>query len=398
MSENAAHPSTPIGNTLIIGGAILAVLGLRLLGLDKGLWLDEIFSIEAAANVSVDGLRASDKPPLYVLLLSGWTTLGTSDTYLRLLSVGIAFVTLVTLARWLGRTSVLAALVGILLFGTLPMLLRYGQEVRGYGLSLLLATIAFERSPGFTGAVSERGRAWLVGVVCALGVATHLIGVFLVAPVLLYALASVDRGRRRAVLLEIAPRIVLPPAIAFAAFYFAFLDRIPTNADWWMPTLTPEVLLRTMEELFGLGVIAQLLEGAGVAGARVGGVLLGVTLFAVLLLAGGRAGVACLAAALLYWTQLGLVSLIGTPIFLYRTALLGLVPLIAFASLQTANARGALRWASLAGIAVACLAFTYAWTTRLAGSPYEQWRDLGTLIARSPATSCSSTPRRSDPP
>src|ERR1700687_2056703 len=89
--------------------AILALAAmLRLLGLNKGIWLDEFSSISIAqADPFWPALASYDHPPLYFLLLRGWCSVNNAESFLRLPSVLCGVATVIVLMRWLRPRSVL---------------------------------------------------------------------------------------------------------------------------------------------------------------------------------------------------------------------------------------------------------------------------------------------------
>lgn len=123
------------------------------------LWLDEAQSV-AIARLPLPELFAAleedGSPPLYYLLLHGWTALfGTSAPAVRTLSGVLGVLTLPLawrLARRLaGRRAAVALVV---LLATSPFLIRYASETRMYSLLVLLsvlgvgAGVAVVRRPG----------------------------------------------------------------------------------------------------------------------------------------------------------------------------------------------------------------------------------------------------------
>jgi hypothetical protein len=212
----------------VIGGrggriaALLAVIvlaaGLRVALLDRqGLWADEVFSLAIATGHSLEhpaaeadpargdyveavtplpasayrryqehedppagfhrvtrAVRLSDtNPPLYYLLLSGWTRwAGTSDAALRLFSVLWALAAMPVLwwiARRVGGEA--AALPAVVLFAVSPLGLYYSVEARMYSLlmflvvsmiALTLALASREVKPGLVGAFSVVSAAALL--------------------------------------------------------------------------------------------------------------------------------------------------------------------------------------------------------------------------------------------
>lgn len=371
--------------TALLAVAIVGAVALRLVGLDRGLWVDEVASVGIAGDLSVGALRASEWPPLHAFFLRAWMVGGVSDEWLRLESVGVAFVTLVVLAAWLRQQSAGAALVGVLLFGTLPILLRYGQEVRGYGLVVAFTTIAFWALTPPVGASRPRAGCWMAGVALAFGVATHLVGVFSVAAAAVYV-CLFDAPKRwvRVPIADLIP-LVLPGALAFAGFYFWFLQRIPQPEEWWMPRISAAWLGETASGLSGFGVLEDALESFGVSLEVAHGVVGAgfVGLAGLIAFFGGRAGLACLASAVAYWSLLVAYSIVATPILYDRTALAGLVPAIGFVALEIGGARRWVRVVSMLLVALACLLFVQQWVSRLATTPHEDWKGVGTLLAES---------------
>ena len=371
--------------TALLVVAIVGAVALRLVGLDRGLWVDEVASIRIASDLSWGALRASEWPPLHAFFLRAWMAGGGSDAWLRLESVGVAFVTLLALAAWLRRRSVTAALVGVLLFGTLPILLRYGQEVRGYGLVVAFTTLAFWALTPPVGASRSRAGCGMAGVALAFGVATHLVGVFSVAAAAVYVCVF-DAPKKwvRMPFAELIP-VVLPGALVFAGFYFWFLQRIPQPEEWWMPGVSVAWLGETASRLSGFDVLVAALASfgmtLGVARGVVGAGFVGlaglVTFF------GGRVGLACLVSAVAYWSLLVAYSIAATPILYDRTALAGLVPAIGFLALEIGAARRWVRVVSVLLVASASLLFAQQWVSRLATRPQEDWKSVGTLLAES---------------
>ncbi len=132
-------------------GALLLVLllafCLRILRLDfQPLWWDEGYSVWFATHSlgQMAALTAEDiHPPLYYVLLHGWTWLfGTGPVALRLLSVvfGALAVPAIYLAGRQLTGSRRAALLAAGLLAINPLHVFYSQEIRMYGLVALLST------------------------------------------------------------------------------------------------------------------------------------------------------------------------------------------------------------------------------------------------------------------
>ena len=107
------------------------------------LWLDEALSVNIATlplSELPTALRRDGAPPLYYLLLHGWTDLfGTSGEAVRALSQVFGLLSL-PLAWLAGRRlhSPSAGWAAVLLLGSSPFAVRYADETRMYALVLLL--------------------------------------------------------------------------------------------------------------------------------------------------------------------------------------------------------------------------------------------------------------------
>jgi hypothetical protein len=173
------------------------------------LWFDEIFSVHAARHAWGDLWRfvAADliHPPLFYALLKLWTALGgESLLWLRLfpaLASIAAVAPLLLLAREL-RLGKGATNVALLVAGTNGYLIKYAQEVRMYGLLLLLTLTSlwlFARLLNRAG-----GARWTVAALALanlLLVYTHYYGWLVVACEVAFV-ALKDRRRLAALLLS----------------------------------------------------------------------------------------------------------------------------------------------------------------------------------------------------
>jgi mannosyltransferase len=128
--------------TLVGGGLRILLLG------NKGLWLDETFSIWLANHNVVDMLQWSVKldqhPPLYYLLLRYWIALnGDTPYYVRQLSAlfGVATIPIIYLIgkRMSGAVVGVAAAVFLALS---PFNIAFAQETRMYTLLTFNAAVA----------------------------------------------------------------------------------------------------------------------------------------------------------------------------------------------------------------------------------------------------------------
>ena len=215
--------------------ALLAALGSFHLG-TKSLWLDEAFSAQMAI-LDPHQFRAvvqtlEPNMALYYLLLRGWHRLGTSDAWLRALSVVTAAAAVPPLVA-VGRSLVgnAAAVYGALLFATSPFVVHHAQEARSYGLLLLLtaaATLALVR-------LVERASPlrWTAYVLLAvLALYTHLFAAWvLVAHAVACAWPDRARRPRRSLVAAFAAIAVLAMPLGL------WLRATPRHPDW-IPPLT----------------------------------------------------------------------------------------------------------------------------------------------------------------
>jgi hypothetical protein len=163
------------------------------------LWLDEAQSV-AIARSDLPGLfaalREDGAPPLYYLLLHGWTAVFGSGAFAVRAMSGLFSVLALGVAWWLGRRlggpRVGPALT--LLLASSPFAVRYASETRMYALMVLLVLLGAV-------AVDRAVRRPGVGSVAAVGLAgaallyTHYWAPFLLAVVGLLALAGLRRHR-----------------------------------------------------------------------------------------------------------------------------------------------------------------------------------------------------------
>lgn len=136
---------------ILIGVTALAAL-LRFFALGEGLWLDEVLSVNIASEGVGAILRSGESlsnlnlhPPLYHLILRFWILLfGHSDLALRSLSA--LFGTISVLLLYRVGTELFDQKTGLaagLLLAVSPIAVRFSQEVRPYGLLLLLTLASF---------------------------------------------------------------------------------------------------------------------------------------------------------------------------------------------------------------------------------------------------------------
>ncbi|HYD46842.1 MAG TPA: glycosyltransferase family 39 protein [Terriglobales bacterium] len=248
-------------------GALAAALALRLPGLAAApLWFDETITAEWMHLSWAELLKTvltDNHPPLYFLLLRGWTELaGHSDFALRLPSAlaSLACVPLMAAAARLAAGD--AAMRWAAWFAALsPLLIHHGQEARAYAVIALLATSHFLLVLRFLQSDSRRLR-WGFGLTGAMLAWTHYYSAVFVAAQLLTVLVAAPRRWR-----QWLPGAVIASAgcssAALAAMVYAQreagggyeLGPAATAGVLW-GLLTEYTLLPSSEELHAHGVPA----------------------------------------------------------------------------------------------------------------------------------------------
>lgn len=117
------------------------------IGLQQSVWFDEAYSVWLAKQpvgelLSLTGVDTH--PPIYYLLLKLWGALwGFDETSLRALSVALYSASIMCagffVRRWFGSK---AAVYSLLLLMGAPLLMRYGFEIRMYGMASLIGMAA----------------------------------------------------------------------------------------------------------------------------------------------------------------------------------------------------------------------------------------------------------------
>jgi len=241
----------------LVAGALLACLSGVVAGMRSGpLWLDEALSVNIARlalfgtgpDTLFGGLRQDGAPPLYYVLLHGWTRLfGTGTVTVRVLSAVLTLLALALVHRLGERLSgCAAARAGVIVLAALPWTMRYGSETRMYMLVVVLVlggAVALVELRGRAGAGVPTGAAQLALWASATGLLyTHYWSLFLLAAVGAALLPGlVRRGR-----FEVRAAIALAgSALAFTPWLPTFLfQSAHTGAPWAEPLALGE-LLRT---------------------------------------------------------------------------------------------------------------------------------------------------------
>lgn len=434
--KNYAHFFSPPSYGRGFMAILILAAALRLMGLSKGIWLDEASSIDLITRTDfLAGLRNYDHPPLYFAMLRLWATINAGEPFLRLLSVGLSLGMVITVMRWLRRYSDIASLLGGFLCATMPVMLEYAHEIRNYALLLWGTALTFY----FAERILRQPDRWLgyIGLTVSLTVVvtTHLVGVLLLPAVGVFMGAysitqarpfqmpgnlydnsepskilgistlgqydlSASQSKPWTPLRRLLPVFALP-TIAFLYLFFVFLPnhlQQRTVDSWWMPSASIPQVLKTFKYLSGLPSLFGDISVSNAVFTPLGFGLLAISLivFAPLLLGDWRQSTPMLVTALTYWAGLLFMSMALAPVFIARTALPGLIPLIGFISVQIATiptwtpqlaadipglSRG-LRWLPLAGLLLINLVTIPAWVRHDAWTPVERWQPIAETLAQ----------------
>ncbi|MGI9120734.1 MAG: glycosyltransferase family 39 protein [Acidimicrobiales bacterium] len=243
------------GDAAALAGLILALAFLWGRGRSTWYWMDEAISVGIASRPlgSIpELLRMDGSPPLYYLLLHGWTSLfGSSEAATHTLSL-IFSLAAVPAALWAGwslfgrRTGwVFAALVALS-----PFLAYYSNETRMYSLVVLLALLT---TATFLHAFVFGHRRFLpaFAVLLTLVLYTHNWGIFLAVGTGAAALACAVLGHDRR-------RTLTDAALAFGGAGLLYLPWLPTlvyqrasNPNPWAQRATLLVVREDVADLVG---------------------------------------------------------------------------------------------------------------------------------------------------
>lgn len=366
-------------------------LGLRLMGLDKGIWTDEAYTLNVVQSRNfLQQLRLQDKPPLFYIFFWLWSRIGSGDAFMRLPSVFFGICTIAVVIKWLKPYSHLGSLLAGLYCATLPMMLRYSQELRGYSLLLLATALAFY----CTSHLIREPESWSgyvgLGFSLAAAVATHFVGVMLLMSMCVFSVITPSTWRRVRF-----KRAVLALAMPLCLFIMLFVS-LSTKKDasrWWVPAISGHYIVGVIRRLLGTSqaqwpfrVVTNrlpVLADTVVPLLRwdLGAIILYGPLLLSLAFGNWWRSLRCLAAATVYWGQMLVFSVMVVPVYMDRTALPGMIPFIGFAGIHIATTRfRKLRIALLAGLTLLCLIFAVNWIRNDAGRPEDRWREIATLL------------------
>ena len=165
-----------------VSALTVGALALRVVALGRHpLWIDEAFSIMLIVYTPVSEWRFDVHPPLYYAMLWLWSSVSTTDAWLRLLSALLGAATIPVVyavgSRLLGRAGGLwaAAFLAVTWFHV-----WYCREMRMYALLVLGFTLALWGM--VAGARDDQRRGWVVYALAGAVVAwSHAVGVYYAA-------------------------------------------------------------------------------------------------------------------------------------------------------------------------------------------------------------------------
>lgn len=254
----------------LLGAVLVVALVVRVRALTaESLWMDEVYSITYATERSTLAILTElpledPHPPLYYLLLRGWTAVfGTSTVATRSLSVvfGVAAVGLLfALGRRLyDRETATIASAMLALSG---MHLYFSQDTRMYSLytALSVASLYWYVRLVFDGDRSRRTLAGYVATTVLLGY-THVFGLFLILAQNCYLLVHALRSERsRAVELlrdwvglQAVTALLLGPFLAVLGMRLLGYPPFDSASPTWIPVPEPGLLVDTVARYFEYG-------------------------------------------------------------------------------------------------------------------------------------------------
>lgn len=356
----------------LLAAAVAAALTLPFLGA-RSFWLDESLSFALArlewSEFTETVTERENNMTLYHLLLRGWTAVGTSEAFVRALSVlaGVAalLVFYALVVRLFGRRVAFGA---ALLLAVNPIFVHYSREARGFALCLALVTVA---SFLFVRGV-ERPSWWTwigYALVSALAVYAHLFAV-LVPPA--HAASLLLRRER-------PPwRHLVVSAFAFGAAllpFYALATAAQASGIEWAAENAPGRIFVRLQEAIPAAAGAALALAVGVVA-----VLLGLRVRRSPV--GGRPATWPWAFVLTWlFVPVALVvaiSFFATPVFVVRYFIIVVPPLVLLAALLLARiGRTNVYAAGLAAAAAVSCALALTWSA----SAEERWEDATEYVA-----------------
>jgi len=355
---------------IAIFSLIILSLSLRIIGLGKGIWLDEYYSIEIiGSNNFFNTIVNIDHPPLYFIFLKLWSLVSLNVEWLRILSLGFSLGIILIVILWLNSVSNYAAIISGLLCSSLPIMLRYGQEIRGYSLLLFGTALAFYSASNIE--KKPKLKSWYILFTISLLVVltTHAVGVFIFFSIGFYILINLKNYSNPAI-----KKLLISTFIAFLLYLPVFLFIIKLQAleksleTWWIPYPSIDLVMNTFRILFGLDGRLYIIFVIIIASAFI-------------FSKEKIKSLKFLLTAFFYWITVIMYSLIILPIFWYRTLLPGMIPFIAFIAISISSVKiKVLKVSYTFFIIFLCVLFMFKWVIVDASIPMENWIGVAEYI------------------
>ncbi|NCU05509.1 MAG: hypothetical protein GXC73_16175 [Chitinophagaceae bacterium] len=252
-------------HTILVGITIAALL-LRVVNITyASLWSDELYSM---LSVHPDNsiyemlyLQRKDQPPLYFVLLRGWTTVfGFNDLSARSLSILIGILSvysigLVTKRIFNAKTGITVALLTAFSFTQV----EHSLEARFYGLLFLLITISVY-TYFLVNKKDSLFHIVLHAFVCAMVMLAHQFGALIIVVYGLFDLGLLLRQFTAKQFRSKAILYILTLAFIFPWYFWSF-TAIRTVSNYWLKTIdVPAYLLYNLK--YSMPVLVVILAAA----------------------------------------------------------------------------------------------------------------------------------------
>jgi mannosyltransferase len=253
----------------ILGGIVVASAALRIEGIATWYWIDEALSVGIARHnlYEIPSLLLRDgSPPLYYLLLHGWTAVfGSSLTATHALSMVFALLT-IPVAWFVARRLFgdRAAWLTAVLAATNPFITYFARETRMYALVVVLALVV--AATFIEAFVDGRRQAiWWFGGSLLLLLYTHNWGLYTVVGCALALVPVVFLADDRRTVLRRAGAVFAVVGVAYLPWVPALLSQVANTGAPWSYTPSLRDVVRELAALFrDERVLALLALGAGV--------------------------------------------------------------------------------------------------------------------------------------
>ena len=237
---------------------LLAATGLRLLGLDRSLTVDEAGTVSiSSASDFWAAARKDVHPPLYYFLVRQVQTLSLEFTAPRLFSVGCGL-GLVALALHCFRKTPTAALVAGGATAALPGFVLFSQQLRQYALLFFLLALALALAAQTCQGAATRRTPFLLSLVLLGAAATHLITVFFLLALCPLLLWPVRTGHLRSWITNLLP--LLPAGVLALWLKYHFITPPESLGGGWWISADARVMLAAGRDAFGYSELRWLAD------------------------------------------------------------------------------------------------------------------------------------------